>query len=230
MQVTIQLFAGLKDIIGSNITEIFEQDSVSVVELRQRLEQNYEKLRPYLSGVAIAINEDYVLDDNVELHDGDSVALIPPIAGGAEPNFLITKQTLQASILKKLVTTPSSGAVVIFEGIVRNLHEGRKVLRLEYEAYNPMALKQLKLVGDEILSTFVNKEVHKIAIHHRIGMLEVGDISLLIAVSAAHRAQAFDATNLAVNRVKETVPIWKKEYGQNGAIWQEGVTPRPVTK
>ena len=93
-----------------------------------------------------------------------------------------------------------------------------------------MALKQLELVGNEVLSTFVNKEVHKIAIHHRVGMLEVGDISLLVAVSAVHRAQAFEAANLAVNRVKETVPIWKKEYGQNGAIWQEGVTPRPVTK
>ena len=209
MKITIQLFAGLKDIVGSDITENFDQESISVAELRQHLEQNYEKLRPYLSGVAIAINEDYVLDDNIELHDGDSVALIPPIAGGANPSFLITKQILQPPTIKKLVATPSSGAIVIFEGVVRDLHEGRRVLRLEYEAYDTMALKQLELVGDEILSQFVNREVHKIAIHHRIGMLEIGDISLLVAISAAHRADAFEAANLAVDRVKETVPIWK---------------------
>ena len=230
MKITIQLFAGLKDIVGSDITENFDQESISVAELRQHLEQNYEKLRPYLSGVAIAINEDYVLDDNIELHDGDSVALIPPIAGGANPSFLITKQILQPPTIKKLVATPSSGAIVIFEGVVRNLHEGRRVLRLEYEAYDTMALKQLELVGDEILSQFVNREVHKIAIHHRIGMLEIGDISLLVAISAAHRADAFEAANLAVDRVKETVPIWKKEYGLNGTMWQEGISTKPVTK
>ena len=230
MKITIQLFAGLKDIVGSDITENFDQESISVAELRQHLEQNYEKLRPYLSGVAIAINEDYVLDDNIELHDGDSVALIPPIAGGANPSFLVTKQILQPPTIKKLVATPSSGAIVIFEGVVRNLHEGRRVLRLEYEAYDTMALKQLELVGDEILSQFVNREVHKIAIHHRIGMLEIGDISLLVAISAAHRADAFEAANLAVDRVKETVPIWKKEYGLNGTMWQEGISPKPVTK
>ena len=230
MKITIQLFAGLKDIVGSDITENFDQESISVAELRQHLEQNYEKLRPYLSGVAIAINEDYVLDDNIELHDGDSVALIPPIAGGANPSFLITKQILQPPTIKKLVATASSGAIVIFEGVVRDLHEGRRVLRLEYEAYDTMALKQLELVGDEILSQFVNREVHKIAIHHRIGMLEIGDISLLVAISAAHRADAFEAANLAVDRVKETVPIWKKEYGLNGTMWQEGISPKPVTK
>jgi molybdopterin synthase catalytic subunit/molybdopterin converting factor small subunit len=230
VKITIQLFAGLKDIVGSDITENFDQESISVAELRQHLEQNYEKLRPYLSGVAIAINEDYVLDDNIELHDGDSVALIPPIAGGANPSFLITKQILQPPTIKKLVATPSSGAIVIFEGVVRDLHEGRRVLRLEYEAYDTMALKQLELVGDEILSQFVNREVHKIAIHHRIGMLEIGDISLLVAISAAHRADAFEAANLAVDRVKETVPIWKKEYGLNGTMWQEGISPKPVTK
>jgi len=228
VKVTIQLFAGLKDIVGSDIVENFEQDSISVAELRNHLEKNYEKLRPYLSGVAIAINEDYVLDDNIELHDGDSVALIPPIAGGG-PNFLITKEILLPSTVKKLVTTPSSGAIIVFEGVVRNLHEGRRVLRLEYEAYATMALKQLELVGNEILSEFHNKEVHKIAIHHRTGMLEIGDTSLLIAVSATHSAEAFEATSLAVTRVKETVPIWKKEYGEKGSMWQDGILPKPIT-
>ncbi|MCH2658198.1 MAG: molybdenum cofactor biosynthesis protein MoaE [Dehalococcoidia bacterium] len=230
VKITIQLFAGLKDIVGSDIIENFDQESISVAELRKHLEQNYEKLRPYLSGVAIAINEDYVLDDNIELHDGDSVALIPPIAGGEDPSFLVTKQTLQSSTVKKMVATPSSGAIVVFEGIVRNLHQGRKVLHLEYEAYNTMALKQLELVGNEVLSQFANREVHKIAIHHRIGMLEIGDISLLVAISATHRADAFEAANFAVDRVKETVPIWKKEYGENGTMWQEGISPKPVTE
>ena len=228
MQITVHLFAGLRDVIGGDIVEEFDADSIAVTELRERLDQAHEKLRPYLTGVAIAVNEDYILDENERLKDGDTVALIPPIAGGELPPFLVTEAPLEVQALRDLVMTPASGAAVVFEGVVRDHHEGRDVLRLEYEAYVPMAEKQLRAVAGEVMADFADREVHDLAIHHRIGTLEIGETSLVVAVSAAHRKDAFDAALRAVDRVKETVPVWKKEHGTDGTHWQEGVRPKPV--
>lgn len=238
MQITVHLFAGLRDVMGGDLVEEFDADSIPVTALRARLDEAHEKLRPYLTGVAIAVNEDYILDENELLKDGDTVALIPPIAGGAGdapneaggelPPFLVTDAVLEVRALRDLVTTRASGAVVVFEGVVRDHHEGRDVLRLEYEAYVPMAEKQLRAVAGEVMTDFADREVHDVAIHHRIGTLEIGDVSLVVAVSAAHRKDAFDAALRAVDRVKETVPVWKKEHGTDGTHWQEGVRPQPV--
>lgn len=228
VQITVHLFAGLRDVMGGDLVEEFDEESISVTALRARLDEAHEKLRPYLSGVAIAVNEDYILDENEMLNDGDTVALIPPIAGGAVPPFLVTDAVLEVRALRDLVTTRASGAVVVFEGVVRDHHEGREVLRLEYEAYVPMAEKQLRAVAGEVMADFADREVHDIAIHHRIGTLEIGDVSLVVAVSAAHRQDAFDAALRTVDRVKETVPVWKKEHGTDGTHWQEGVRPQPV--
>tara|TARA_Y100000588_G_scaffold391658_1_gene500965 strand:+ start:281 stop:976 length:696 start_codon:yes stop_codon:yes gene_type:complete len=227
VKVTIQLFAGLRDIVGGDIVEEFDSDSISVSTLRARLESSHEKLRPYLTGVAIAVNEDYILNDDEQLKDGDSVALIPPISGGEIPHFLVTDAPLETQILRKIVMTPASGALIVFEGVVRDHHDGHSVLRLEYEAYVPMAEKQLRVVAEEIMSDFAAREVYGIAIHHRTGTLEIGETSLIVAVSAAHRGDAFAAALRTVDRVKETVPVWKKEHSPDGKQWQEGVKPRP---
>lgn len=228
MQITVHLFAGLRDVMGGDLVEEFETDTIAVTELRERLDQAHEKLRPYLTGVAIAVNEDYILDESATLKDGDTVALIPPIAGGELPPFLVTEAPLEVQALRDLVVTRASGAAIVFEGVVRDHHEGRDVLRLEYEAYVPMAEKQLRAVAREVMADFADREVHDVAIHHRIGTLEIGDTSLVVAVSAAHRKDAFDAALRAVDRVKETVPVWKKEHGTDGTHWQEGVRPKPV--
>jgi molybdopterin synthase catalytic subunit/molybdopterin converting factor small subunit len=235
VQVTVKLFAGLRDIIGGDITEEFDTATIKVEDLRARLEESQPKLVPYLSGVAIAVNEEYILEPGEELSDGDEVALIPPISGGATrttdanetPYCLVTTEVLQPRALRQRVMTDASGAAVVFEGVVRNHHEGRAVERLEYEAYTSMAERQLAAVRDEVLAEFADREVHDLAAHHRIGSLEVGETSLLVAVSAAHRRDAFEAALRAVDRIKETVPVWKKEYGPDGAHWQEGVEPRP---
>ena len=238
MQVTVHLFAGLRDVVGGDIVEEFDADSVSVSALRERLEASHEKLKPYLTGVAIAVNEDYILSDDEMLKDGDTVALIPPISGGSGeaptgaggelPLFLVTDAPLEVQALRDAVMTPASGAAVVFEGVVRDHHEGHEVLRLEYEAYVPMAEKQLRTVADEVVAEFAEREIHGVAIHHRIGTLEIGETSLVVAVSAAHRQDAFDAASRAVGRVKETVPVWKKEHGSDGTQWQEGIKPKPV--
>jgi molybdopterin synthase catalytic subunit len=227
VQVTVRLFAGLRDIVGADISETFESDRVTVASLRERLEQSQPRLAPYLSGVAIAVNEDYVLEDSQELRDGDVVALVPPISGGEEVAFVVTQSELQPADVRRAVWTPASGAVVLFEGVVRNHHEGQAVARLEYEAYDEMARHQLARVGAEVLEAYRAREVQAVAAHHRTGMLEIGDVSLLVAVSASHRQDAFEAALQMVDRIKETVPVWKKEYGPDGARWQEGISPRP---
>ena len=229
MQITVRLFAGLRDLAGSELIEEFAEGSVSVSTLRDRLRDAHPALRPYLGRVAIAVNEEYAPDLTLPLHDGDTVALIPPISGGANetPHYLVTHEVLHVAAIRDAVTTPASGAVVVFEGVVRNHHEGRDVLRLEYEAYESMAERQLQHVGEETLAAYATREVHDIAIHHRLGALGVGDTSLVVAVSAAHRADAFEAALRAVDRVKETVPVWKKEWGPDGSHWQEGIMPTP---
>lgn len=230
MHVTVRLFASLRDLAGSELIEEFAESSIPVSALRERLKETYPALRPHLGRVAIAVNEEYAPDLAQPLHDGDTVALIPPISGGAAnetPKYLVTHQVLDVMAIRDAVMTPASGAVVVFEGVVRNHHEGRAVDHLEYEAYESMAERELRRVGEEILATFADREVHDIAVHHRLGALFVGDTSLVVAVSAAHRADAFEACHRAVDRVKETVPVWKKEWGPDGSHWQEGVVPRP---
>ena len=231
MRVTVRLFAGLREVIGSDaIVEEFATSDVTVEMLRTRLGEAHPKLGPYLSGVAIAVNEEYILEPGTALNDGDTVALIPPISGGANetPKILVTHAVLDPRALRDAVMTPASGACVVFEGVVRDHHEGHAVLRLQYEAYEEMATLQLATVARETLSAFADREVYDVAIHHRIGMLEVGETSLLVVASAAHRQDAFEAALRTVDRVKETVPVWKKEWGPDGAQWQEGVQPKPA--
>ena len=235
MHVTVKLFASLRELAGSSdLEEEFEGDTVTVTEFRQRFAERVPALKPQLETVAIAVNEEYTRHGDAPIRDGDVIALIPPIAGGADtdatPHFLCTDQVLDRDALRELVRTDASGAVVLFEGIVRNHHEGHEVLRLEYEAYGPMAEKQLAAVAAEVLRDYADREVYDIAAHHRTGPMGIGDVSLLVAVSAAHRKDAFDAALRTVDRIKETVPVWKKEYGPNGATWQEGVTPIPTSQ
>ena len=233
MRVTVKLFAGLREAAGtSDLDEQFEGDSITVAEFTQRFADRRPALKPQLETVAVAVNEEYARGE-APIRDGDVVALIPPVAGGAPdqaetvPRFLVTPEALDREALRELVVTPASGAVVLFEGVVRDHHEGHGVLRLEYEAYAPMAEKQLAAVAAEVLAEYAAREVHAIAAHHRTGMLEIGEVSLLVAVSGAHRQDAFEAALRTVDRIKETVPVWKKEYGPDGATWQEGIAPIP---
>lgn len=234
MRVNVRLFAGLRELVGDHLEQHLDGDTVTVEEFSRHLLKTCPELAPYLANVAIAVNEEYVLDRSTVIRDGDEVALIQPIAGGAAdgvaggatPHFLVTAAVLDREALRELVRIDASGAIVLFEGVVRDHHEGHTVLRLEYEAYASMAERQLAAVAAEVRAAF--PELHGIAIHHRTGMLEIGEVSLLIAVSAAHRHEAFAASERVVDRVKETVPVWKKEYGPDGATWQEGIAPTPA--
>ena len=232
MQVTIRLFAALRELAGAELTEAFEGTSVPLDELQVRLAERHPALAPHLDGVAIAVNEEYARGGATLLHDGDRVALIPPVAGGgreAPPApVLVTPEPLDTVSLRELVRSDASGAVVIFEGIVRDHHEGRAVERLEYEAYREMAEREIARVVAEVghEAEEAGCPLHGIAVHHRIGMLQVGEIAIVAAVSAAHREEAFRAASLLVDRVKERAPIWKREWGPDGGAWQPGAPVR----
>ena len=131
----------------------------------------------------------------------------------------LTRDPLVADTLVEAVRTDASGAVVLFYGVVRNHNEGRAVLYLEYDAYPELAEKQLRAVAEEIRAGY---RIDDIAIAHRIGRVDIGEASLLVAVASAHRAEAFDACHAAVDRIKQTAPIWKKEFWAGGGVWLDG--------
>jgi molybdopterin synthase catalytic subunit len=226
VRVSLLLFANLRDLLGQRQLDFELEDGATVEELRQRLGDAYPAVQQALSTTAFAVDDEYVSFEE-RLRDGARVALIPPVSGGADESnlFRVTTEPLEAQRLVDLVRQDEAGAVTLFYGVVRNHSEGRDVERLEYEAHESMALKTLCQVGDETKARF--PAVSEIGIWHRIGLLEIGETSLLVAVSSAHRQNAFEACHWAVDRVKEVVPVWKKEHWRGGAAWVEGHAVEP---
>jgi molybdopterin synthase catalytic subunit len=139
-----------------------------------------------------------------------------------EDLFELVQAPIDAAALRQLVRGAGDGAIVIFDGFVRNESHGRATKYLEYEAYEPMALSKMREIGTQLHEKFA---IHRVAIVHRLGRLEIGETSVLISVSAPHRAAGFDACRFAIDTLKKTVPIWKKEYFEDGAIWADGELP-----
>ena len=218
MKISLRLFAGLHDLVGERDISLDLPDGATVEELKSRLAAEYPVVQPFLKTLIFAIDDEYIPESQA-LRDGARVSLIPPVSGGAE-FFCITSQPLDPQALVGLVRKDESGAVALFYGVVRNHSEGRAVERLEYEAHESMALRKLREVGDETKLRY--PQTSEIGIWHRTGLLAIGETSLLVAVSSPHRKEAFEACHWAVDRVKEVVPIWKKEHWQGGSAWVEG--------
>ena len=229
MKLSVRLFAGLRDLVGSRDVELELADGATVADLRDELSSRYPAVIPIMGTLVCAVNEDYVSNDH-RLSPGDDVALVPPVSGGSPPpasdRFQVTEEALDPQRLTDLVRCDEAGAVVLFHGVVRNHSQGRRVLHLEYDAYPSMALKKMRQVAEEVRSRW---SITDIAISHRIGRLGIGETSLLVAVSAPHRREALEACHHAVDRIKEIVPIWKKETWEGGESWVEG-HPVTVTK
>jgi molybdopterin synthase catalytic subunit len=171
-----------------------------------------------------------IADWNATLRDNDEVAFLPPVSGGeaiatSQDICELTRAPIRTAEILAAVKSPGDGAVCAFEGIVRNRSRGRETLRLEYEAYEAMALKSLRAILAECRARFA---VDRVAVVHRLGRLEIGETSVLIAVSSAHRAAAFDTCRFIIETLKRSVPIWKKEFSAGGEVWVEGYTPGPV--
>jgi len=168
----------------------------------------------------MAVNQQYASADT-SLHSGDEVALLPPVSGGAndQPLVRLARERIVPHDIIPAMERPEDGAIVIFDGIVRNHSRNRKTLYLEYDAYEPMALLKLQELASSATARFA---IRNVVLVHRLGRLEIGESSVLIAVFSAHRAAAFDACRWLIDTLKKTVPIWKKEHFEDGAVWADG--------
>ena len=200
----------------------------TVNDLLERLEARYPGLRPYRSIVLTSLNEDYV-DRSTVVSDGDEVAIFPPVSGGASSEpviadrprevYRLTREAIDARELADMILRPEDGALCIFEGVVRNNSKGKTTRYLEYEAYETMALKTMEEIGEFVRSAW---EIGCVAIVHRLGRMEIGETSVAIIITSPHRRASFDACEYAIDRLKKIVPIWKKEFFEDGEIWIEG--------
>jgi len=234
MRVRVIPFGVSKDWIGAEAVTVELPEGASVADLLERLTAFVAGQPQALRGIALSVNAEYARPDQM-LHDGDEVGLLPPVSGGSaartgaartagardesDPVIALTRERIDAETLVAAAKRGADGAVVVFDGIVRDNTRGRRTLYLDYEAYEEMALKQMKGLADEARERFGVREVR---LAHRLGRLDVGETSVLIVVASAHRAAAFEACRWIIDTLKKTVPIWKKETFEDGAVWADG--------
>lgn len=230
MQVRVLFFGVLRDLAGRSSDTLSLPDDASAADVLSHYEQRLSAMRGILNSIAISVNQEYAHPD-MKLQSGDEIALLPPVSGGAtenrtpdqpaktQPRAFVTREKIDAAALLQITKRPEDGATVLFEGIVRNHSRGRRTLFLDYEAYEEMALKQMESIIASSVSQF---QIRDAIIVHRLGRLEIGETSVLIIVASAHRAAAFDACRWLIDTLKRTVPIWKKEHFEDGAIWSDG--------
>jgi molybdopterin synthase catalytic subunit len=229
MQVRLLFFASLKDIIGERELRLDVPAGATVADVLTHLEGCYPRIKPYRPVVLTAINEEYV-KQTAHVNEGDELAIFPPVSGGdvdldvltisrQDELYQITRDVIDAQTISRRMLRPDHGAICAFEGIVRNNSKGKRTLYLVYEAYESMALKQLEQIGIFVRQAW---DIGGVAIVHRLGRLEIGETSVAIIVTSAHRRAAFDACHYAIDRLKKTVPIWKKEFFEDGEVWIEG--------
>ncbi len=221
MQVRVLLFGILKDLAGCSSDVITLPDKATAADVIGHYERSLPGGNALLASVAISVNQEYATA-NQPLHTGDEVALLPPVSGGVPEAPLLARLIREPIVPHDIVPaleSPEDGAIVIFDGTVRNHSRGRRTLYLEYESYESMALGKLQELGREAMERFA---IRNVAIVHRLGRIEIGESSVLIAVFSAHRAAAFDACRWVIDTLKRTVPIWKKEFFEDGAVWADG--------
>lgn len=217
MQVRVLFFGMLKDLVGRGSESLELASDASLRDLVCHYQERFPKLAEMAGSIAMAVNSEYAGPER-KLKNGDEVGLLPPVSGGT-PRTSIVRTPIQTENVLSNIKRPEDGAAVVFEGVVRDNTRGRRTLYLDYEAYEEMALKQMEGLAEQALSQF---KVRDVAIVHRLGRLEIGEISVLIVVASAHRGPAFDACRWLIDTLKRTVPIWKKEYFEDGAVWADG--------
>jgi molybdopterin converting factor subunit 1 len=224
MNLQIQLFASIADIIGqSQITLSVPQEEITVAQLLTILIERFPEAEKIIAISFIAKNQAYALPEE-RLLEGDEIALIPPVSGGQEelvsPSFnlyTLTYLPLSVEDVTKKVIHPLNGAALTFVGTTREYTLGKQTILLEYTAYQPMALAILKQIGDEISDRWPGSLC---AISHRLGKVEISEISVVIAVSTPHRQESYETSRYAIERLKQIVPIWKKEIWSDGSEWK----------
>ncbi len=223
MNVRVRLFAALREAAGASEITIDLPEGEPVSRLLGEVRRQHPALADRCEGVVVAVNQEYA-DGSAPVASGDEVALIPPVSGGAVSDAEgvqagVTPKPLDTRRIAESLKASSDGALITFEGVVRDNNLGRRVLFLEYEAYGEMAESVLRRIGRETLEDY---DIGGIALWHRTGRLEIGEVSLVVAVSSPHRRAAFDACREAVEKVKALAPVWKREVWDGGSEWLRG--------
>jgi molybdopterin synthase catalytic subunit/molybdopterin converting factor small subunit len=222
VRVRILFFGQLKDVIGKSEDRQEIEPGTTLSDLLAGYGTRFPKFQLFTASLACSVNQEYATSATI-LHDGDEIGILPPVSGGSgakgQQRCGIVRGPIAAQEIADSIKAGEDGAVVIFEGIVRNQTRDRRTLYLDYEAYIPMAINQLERLAQESLNKFA---VRDLRIVHRLGRLQIGETSVLIVVAAPHRGAAFEACRWLIDTLKKTVPIWKKEYFEDGAVWADG--------
>ena len=235
MKVRVLFFGKIREITGTSEEEVEVLEGGDLRGLFECYAGRFPRLEAMRHAVVLARNQEFA-NPSALLSDGDEVAFLPPVSGGSGPVapkmelseelVAIVREPIDTRALVAGLQRAADGAVVVFEGVVRNESRGKATLYLEYEAYEPMALEQMRALAREARQRW---PIDRIGILHRLGRLEIGEASVVIVVTSAHRHPAFEACRHAIDRLKETVPIWKKEYFADGAVWVEGKWDEALT-
>ncbi|HEX5500923.1 MAG TPA: molybdopterin converting factor subunit 1, partial [Thermomicrobiales bacterium] len=216
MKVRLRYFAMVREVVGARDEIRAVADGTTVEALFDAVAAEHPRLAAMKSSLVMMVNQSYVPGDHA-IADGDEIAFIPPVSGGAAPRrFWIQTEPIDPRAVERLVEHPGAGAVVTFVGRVRDLARGKTVTAIDYDAYPEAAEQMLATIGDEIADRW---GIDRVAIVHRMGLLGVGEASVAIAVASPHRDAAFAACRYAIERIKEIVPIWKHEHYADGAVW-----------
>jgi molybdopterin converting factor subunit 1 len=233
MRVRVLFFGMLRDLVGRPSEESEFPAGASLQTVFETYAERFPRVRELAPSIVVARNQEFA-DLSTCVEEGDEVAFLPPVSGGAGGPleicengnyFALTRHAIDTRGIVARIQTGGDGAVVTFEGVVRNNTKGRPTLCLDYECYEPMALKMLARIGSEIAAAH---EVTNIALVHRLGRMLVGEASVAVIVTAPHRRAAFEAAHEGINRLKKLVPIWKKEHFVDGEVWVEGEWDRDV--
>jgi len=212
----VLLFAALREAVGQKQLDLELPADATLAELMARLEREYALLARYRGRLLVTLNEERAPLE-AQLGEGDEVALLPPVSGGADRAW-VDAQPLSMDALLAEVSGAAMGGVVTFTGVVRNQARGAEIDHLEYEAYAPMAEKEMRKIVGAVAARWPQV---RLALAHRVGRLAIGEAAVMIAAAAPHRAEAFEACRFAIDTLKKTVPIWKKEFATSGAYWVE---------
>jgi len=222
MLVRVLFFGVLKDLLAAGEESLQLPEGATVAELLQRF--HARAAHPVWSALAVAVNREYATGA-VVLRNGDEVALLPPVSGGSQadphiaPHIALTRERIDPQAMVAALTGGGDGAIVVFDGVVRDNTRGRRTLYLDYEAYEAMALAQMEKLAREAAALYA---IDRVGMVHRLGRLEIGESSIVIVVTSAHRGPAFEACRWIIDTLKRTVPVWKKEHFADGAVWTDG--------
>ena len=225
--ITVLLFGQARELAGTGETSISVPSPSTVGDAVASLEERFPALVPLDRVLLTAVNETYATRDEA-VNDGDTLAVFPPVSGGSgEPDrdddgdfFELTRAEILILEMRRRLLRGEDGAVCIFDGVARNNTRGRRTLWLEYEGYDDMAIATMRQVAAEAREKWPG--IDRIGIAHRLGRIEIGESSVVIVVTSAHRGVAFEACRFAIDRLKQIVPIWKKEFFEDGAVWVQG--------